>query len=48
MLSGIMLNVVVPARMFATVIHFNPSLVFAGKAGAYKGGVPLTVLNSNV
>jgi hypothetical protein len=47
MLSGIMLNVVVPARVFATVIHFHISLLFADQAGAYNSGVPLTVLNYN-
>ncbi len=26
--------------MFVTVSHFNPSLIFAGKVGAYLGGVP--------
>ncbi len=27
--------------MFATAIHFHPSLIFAGKAGACQSGAPL-------
>jgi hypothetical protein len=26
--------------VFASAIHFHPSLIFAGKAGAYQSGAP--------
>jgi hypothetical protein len=31
----------VQARVFATAIHFYPSLIFLGKAAAYHNGAPL-------
>ncbi len=40
--------------MFATALHFhiNPSLIFAGKAGAYQNGAdheaPLIALSENI
>ena len=27
--------------MFATLIYFQPSLIFSGKAGAYQSGAPM-------
>jgi hypothetical protein len=28
-------------RVFYTIRHFHPSLIFAGKAGTYKCAVPI-------
>jgi hypothetical protein len=33
------LFVFVVSRVFVTVSHFHPNLIFAGKAGAYPSGV---------
>jgi len=34
----------VQARVFATAIHFYPSLIFLGKAAAYQNGAPYRLL----
>jgi len=29
--------------VFATAVHFHPSLMFPGKAGAYQSGTPYEI-----